>query len=81
MLQYSFTFWFSVASHTNNSPLELPQPTTGPSFSSISYKHITDPTTNEGTRHNVSKKEFCNLIKGAELVQLTKIDLDHPLEE
>ena len=48
---------------------------------SISYKHITDPTTNEGTRHNVSKKEFCNLIKGAELVQLTKIDLDHPLEE
>ena len=33
----------------------------------IRYKQITDLTTNEGTQHDVTKKEFCRLIKGAVL--------------
>ena len=32
---------------------------------SIDYKAMKDPHTGEGTRHVVSKKEFCRLIKGA----------------
>ncbi len=34
----------------------------------IGYKAMKDPTTGEGTFHEVSKKEFCRLIKGAELL-------------
>jgi hypothetical protein len=34
---------------------------------SIDYKLMTDLESGEGTRHSVSKKEFCRLIKGAEL--------------
>lgn len=33
----------------------------------IEYKEMMDLETREGTIHNVSKKEFCRLIKGAEL--------------
>lgn len=36
----------------------------------IEYKLMTDPLTKEGTLHRVTKKEFCRLIKGAELVKL-----------
>ncbi len=34
----------------------------------IEYKAITDLETKEGTLHQVTKKEFCRLIKGAELL-------------
>ena len=35
----------------------------------IEYKEMTDLETREGTIHDVSKKEFCRLLKGAELYQ------------
>ncbi len=34
----------------------------------IAYKAMKDPELGEGTRHEVTKKEFCRLIKGAELL-------------
>lgn len=34
----------------------------------IEYKHMTDLETKEGELHTVTKKEFCRLIKGAELI-------------
>lgn len=36
---------------------------------SIQYKETGGPDSEEGTIHDVSKKEFCRLIKGAELVE------------
>jgi hypothetical protein len=39
---------------------------------SIEYKHMKNPLTKEGTLHQVSKKEFCRLLKGAALIQLEK---------
>lgn len=36
---------------------------------SIEYKSMTDTESGEGTLHQVSKKEFCRLIKGAELIE------------
>lgn len=41
---------------------------------SIEYKHMTDPETKEGTHHKVTKKEFCRLIKGAELLGVPRRD-------
>ena len=35
----------------------------------IRYKETDSPDTQEGTLHDVTKKEFCRLIKGAELVE------------
>jgi hypothetical protein len=35
----------------------------------IEYKHMTDLETKEGTFHEVTKKEFCRLLKGAELLE------------
>ena len=35
---------------------------------SVVYKLIEDLETREGTTHKVTKKEFCRLIKGAELL-------------
>ncbi|MDE0836702.1 MAG: hypothetical protein OSA84_10165 [Akkermansiaceae bacterium] len=35
----------------------------------IQYKETDSPDAAEGTIHDVSKKEFCKLIKGAELVE------------
>lgn len=35
----------------------------------IEYKHMTDLETKEGTFHEVPKKEFCRLIKRAELLE------------
>jgi hypothetical protein len=35
---------------------------------SIEYKAMKDPASKEGTRHRVSKKEFCRLLKGAVLL-------------
>jgi hypothetical protein len=34
----------------------------------IEYKEMTNPESNEGTLHRVTKKEFCRLIKGAVLI-------------
>ena len=31
----------------------------------IEYKQMKDPATKEGTFHQLSKKEFCRLLKGA----------------
>ncbi len=39
---------------------------------SIEYKLMKNPETKEGTVHKVSKKEFCRILKGAELAQLEK---------
>lgn len=39
---------------------------------SIEYKRMSDPRTKDGTLHRVTKKEFCRLLKGAELVTLPK---------
>ena len=35
---------------------------------SIEYKSMKDPASKEGTRHRLSKKEFCRLLKGAALL-------------
>ncbi len=35
----------------------------------IEYKELTDPLDPEGTMHKVTKKEFCKLVSGAELVE------------
>ncbi|MBK1826920.1 hypothetical protein [Haloferula rosea] len=35
----------------------------------IEYKHMTDLETKEGTFHELSKKEFCRLLKGAKLLE------------
>ncbi len=35
----------------------------------IRYKLTDSPEAEEGTLHDVTKKEFCRLIKGAELVE------------
>lgn len=35
----------------------------------IRYKETSAPEAVEGTLHDVTKKEFCRLIKGAELVE------------
>ena len=34
----------------------------------VRYKTMQDPVVAEGTTHRVTKKEFCRLIKGAELL-------------
>lgn len=34
----------------------------------IEYKVLADVESKEGTRHKVTKKEFCRLIKGGELL-------------
>ena len=39
---------------------------------SIEYKLMKDPLTKIGTLHQVTKKEFCRLIKGAELLNPAK---------
>jgi hypothetical protein len=38
----------------------------------IEYKEMKDPATKEGTFHQLSKKEFCRLLKGAALIPPTK---------
>lgn len=35
---------------------------------SVKYKAMADPVAGEGTMHQVTKKEFCRLLKGAELL-------------
>ena len=35
----------------------------------IRYKETDSPNAEEGTVHDVTKKEFCRLIKGAKLVE------------
>lgn len=38
----------------------------------VEYKEMTDLETKEGTRHALTKKEFCRLLKGATLVEPKK---------
>jgi hypothetical protein len=38
----------------------------------IEYKQMKDPATKEGTFHQLSKKEFCRLLKGAVLIPPNK---------
>lgn len=38
----------------------------------IEYKEMKDPATKQGTFHQLSKKEFCRLLKGAVLIPPTK---------
>lgn len=42
----------------------------------IEYKKMSDLETREGTHHKASKKEFCRLLKGAELCQPEVKELD-----
>ncbi|MEP4078181.1 hypothetical protein [Haloferula sp.] len=35
----------------------------------IEYKSMTELESGEGTLHQLSKKEFCRLLKGAELIE------------
>lgn len=44
---------------------------------SIDYKLMEDPETGEGTHHTATKKEFCRLIKGAELLNPEAPREDH----
>lgn len=39
---------------------------------SIEYKHMKNPATKDGTLHKVTKKEFCRLLKDAELIKPEK---------
>lgn len=39
----------------------------------VRYKSVQDFGTGEGTHHHVSKKEFCRLIKGAQLLTQEEI--------
>jgi len=39
----------------------------------VQYKAITSLVTGDGRHHQVSKKEFCRLIKGAELLTQEQI--------
>jgi hypothetical protein len=38
----------------------------------VKYKEMHDPLAVEGTMHQVTKKEFCRLLKGAELVPVDR---------
>lgn len=38
----------------------------------VEYKEMTDLETKEGTRHALTKKEFCRLLKGATLIEPKK---------
>ncbi|MDH4451897.1 MAG: hypothetical protein QE570_01795 [Verrucomicrobiota bacterium] len=48
---------------------------------SIEYKRMKDPLTKEGTLHKVTKKEFCRLLKDAELVVLEKPAVETPEDD
>ena len=41
---------------------------------SVEYKVMRDLTTKEGEHHQVTKKEFCRLLKGAVLVSPAEAD-------
>lgn len=47
---------------------------------SIVYKLIDSPTSKKGTLHKATKKEFCRLLKGAELVTVSKAPPELPEE-
>ncbi|MDZ8117515.1 hypothetical protein [Pontiella agarivorans] len=48
---------------------------------SVKYKVMADPVTGEGTLHDLSKKEFCRLIKEAELLKPGSEFYDHSDED
>lgn len=39
----------------------------------VKYKAIPDPTTRQGTHHHVTKKEFCRMVKKAELLSTAEV--------
>lgn len=39
----------------------------------VRYKAVSNLLTGEGAHHNVSKKEFCRLIKGAQLLTQAEV--------
>jgi hypothetical protein len=51
----------------------------------IEYKQMKDPATKQGTFHQLSKKEFCRLLKGAVLIPPTqsaaKVDEDRLFDD
>ena len=47
----------------------------------IEYKLMHGSPDRKGTLHRVSKKEFCRLLKGAELLPKVKETEDEPLSE
>ena len=47
----------------------------------IEYKLMHGSPDRKGSMHRVTKKEFCRLLKGAELVPNVKTEADEPLEE
>lgn len=47
----------------------------------IEYKLMHGSPDRKGSMHRVTKKEFCRLLKGAELVPNVKMEADEPLEE
>jgi len=44
----------------------------------VEYKSMNRPNTKKGTHHQVSKKEFCRLLKGATLLTDVEIFLAPP---
>jgi len=42
----------------------------------VEYKEMADLETKEGTRHVLTKKEFCRLLKGATLLEPKKRTTD-----
>ncbi len=44
----------------------------------IEYKIMKDPVSKEGTFHQVSKKEFCRMLKGAVLLTPEKAPKEEP---
>jgi hypothetical protein len=47
----------------------------------VKYKAMKDLETREGTHHHVTKKEFCRLIKGATLLEISgRPAADEPAE-
>jgi hypothetical protein len=47
----------------------------------IEYKLMHGSPDRKGSLHRVSKKEFCRMLKGAELLPNVKTEADEPLEE
>ena len=45
---------------------------------SVEYKEFLDPADRKGAHHQATKKEFCRLIKGAELIARTTAASEMP---
>jgi hypothetical protein len=47
---------------------------------SIEYKLMKNPADKKGTRHKMTKKEFCRLIRGAELLSPEEVAVQDGLD-